>query len=250
MKHFWLDDEQQSVMDTATSTAAQYSHVALMRTERAWRNAIKELLGSYVAYEDHKRVTLKRGALKRFPEYPNTFLRLNKQQAMKFRLRFDNGENTRLVADPTGEIWGNLHIAGMERDAGAPNHLRFSHHKGLEAFESFRGAGLPFGPTLATVADHCKGLPMNWARSLVWHKAGQWGDAAIVIEQLPASNEVTYLPECGKIITDLFTYTKDAFSLPVEWQGQKWAREWWVQMQNTAFRDLYKVPNEPDGPIL
>lgn len=248
MKHFWLDDAQQLIMDAATSTAPQYGFVGLLKSSKPWKRACIEALGEQLPETDYLNVyetTRLRGS----SVLPNKMFRLNGKQAMAFRLKFGGTDEGTLLRDPTGESWGNMQICkdgigcsfksvdALQREWARP--AQFHKHEAKQALV-WAWLGRPFGPTLETVGDHCNGLPLSWAQPLVWINAALWHSA---------SNPMP-VPEQTTLFNQIFTIERGAFSEAPEYVGQSWAREWWNKMQNVYYRKLYGVRDVLHDTIL
>ncbi|MBB5715831.1 hypothetical protein [Sphingomonas aerophila] len=245
MKHFWLTDDRQAIMDAATSTAADYTHIGLFACGQAWKRKVEGMVGSKVDPANYKRtwkicrdnLFRMNGQFVRF----DAAIRLTARQAMFFKLRFGGSDEAVLGEDPTGEYWGNMAIA--ESDLGNSWQLRGLTFDSFDNYGSMvwftRGQG--YGPTIANVGNHLQGLPRPWARALVWDQARMWHRASRPFE--PSSKEIIEAVLSGKAEGELDS---------PKTEGQAQARAWWKSCQSPQFREQHgcePLPGESSDPL-
>jgi hypothetical protein len=248
MKHFWLNEEQQALMDTATSTAADYGYVGLFSVGKAWKRHVEGMVGSKVDPKDYLRAYNVTGSVY-FDHGQHAsgwgakyevraIIRLTSKQAMMMKLRHHGSGVAWVREDPTGEAWGNLLFIQAERKNRKGWHS-FSHY-GFAAMERFLNGG-SFGATIANVADHAAGLEPELATAFVRHHFAdfdnaheKWEDPAphrIAIIQL--HHEQTETERYGPLAWEV---PGSAWSVPGEIKGKRWAQNFWRKMQNAEER--------------
>lgn len=213
-------------MDAATSTASDYGHIGLFDVGAAWKTRVKEMVGTAVSEKDYLRIYNVAGTcnfiLRRDGNYNpiklKAAIRLTKKQAMMMKLRHGGSDEAFVRDDPTGECWGNMNIAQNQRGAVWSNRGRKFSYRGPCNALSHLLAGRPFGPTLATVSDHCKGFDLAVATATVWHFADRWHAAAKEVPVPEAEHQE--LPD-GQV--RVMTIVRDLFS-GADTYGKAWAR--------------------------
>lgn len=225
MKHFWLSDTQQAVMDTATSSAQQFHSVAALNLGKSWKKQLKDQSGFKVADDAYLRTyNVVRTPGLRF----DSLVRLTAAQSTLMKLRYAGTDDGIVQADPTGEIWGNMLVS--VQDQADRNYLTGFRGGTYRVFEEYC-AGNGYGPTIATVGNSCAGLPVNWGHRLVWWQLSQWHDAS-----LPA-DDVFNPPEEYRDSFD------ELFEQPLPTYGQSWARQFWARCQDANFRRAFTIPD-------
>lgn len=254
MKHFWLDDDQQAIMDSATSTADDYGYIGLFNIGASWKTKVKEMVGTAVADRDYLRI---HPICKRTQFYFEqgsqeirakimAAIRLNKNQAMVMKLRH-GGDTTAFVrTDATGECWGNMQIAL----AGERNYYRnpgngFGYGVAFSSMCDYL-SGQAFGPTLAEVVDHCNGLDLSLATSLVWAHADCWHEAGTIVQAPTTETTWGYLN--GEPRRQTLTIIRDLLGGSGARQGKAWASEFYARSGDRAFRAYHNI--EPDTGII
>lgn len=219
MKHFWLTGAQQKLMDTATSTSSDYGHIAFLKG-KYWKQHLKEAIDVRVKDQAQLR-TYDVTGLTSSPDRPDTILRLAGNDAMRFKLRF-GGEEGRVIADPTGECWGNLLIAQYDKRNKRRAFHHFHRSDVVVSLALAWAKGIPFGPLLGNVDSYCKGLPRSWAKAFVWEYASFWHEAH------------------GPAITTNPVAAASGFR-----RGHEWAAEWLEMMQCPNTREQYRLKLNP-----
>jgi len=255
MKHFWLDDDQQAIMDAATGSASDYGYIGLVDVDSRWKKPIRDLVGTHVADENQVRVHKIANQVV-FGSYQATFklksaVRLNATQAMLLKLRVAGSGTAFVCQDPTGENWGNIRIAGKDRellDWSKWRQERFARYFPDESWRGFRNMtkGLPYGPTIQSVGGACKGMPSNWARAMVWSRVAsthQFADDAEkpTLENLRVRSQL--LPR------DKMVICPDIMDYPVVTYGQAIARAFTMDLQRYQLREEYGCDGDL-GPII
>ncbi|MGE4431822.1 MAG: hypothetical protein AB7E05_13885 [Sphingobium sp.] len=232
MKHFWLDSDQQALMDSATSTANEYTHIAAVKLGKSWKRELKGQTGFSVADRDYLRTyNVMRTSGLDF----DSLVRLTAGQAMTMKLRYAGMDDGVVQPDPTGECWGNMLIAQHDQTTG--NYWGGFRQQAYWPFLQFC-AGYGFGPIIATVANHCAGLPLSWATRLVWRQVSQWHHAS-----KPAETAFGVPEPYREAFEDLFEQPEHTF-------GQSWARQWWARCQSVAFRRSMAIPDAINERVL
>ena len=255
MTHFWLDDDQQAIMDAATSSASNYGYVGLVDVPSKWKKPIRDLVGTDVADQDQVRIHKVTGDVI-FGTYQASFklkaaVRLNANQAMLLKLRVGGSATAFVCDDATGEQWGNIRMALADRALFDSSNWRTEHYKRYSYREAWQGfqnltKGLPFGPTLGTVANSCKGMPSNWARSMVWSRKSKTHEFANVAEQTTHNT----LKELSKLTPrDMMVICPEIMDIPVVTYGQAIARGLTMDFQRYEVREEYDCDGDL-GPIL
>jgi hypothetical protein len=247
MKHFWLGDDQQAIMDAATSSASDYGYIGLVDVGPRWKKPIRDLVGTDVADANQVRIYNAAKSVAFFDQ-GNWFklksaVRLTAKQAMMLKLRVAGSGTAFLCDDPTGESWGNICIA--QTDRRTEQHKRFDSTSSWWCFQNMTNK-LPFGPTLATVGESCKGMPSNWARAMIWsraHSTHQFADDAEkpTLEQLKVRSKL--LPRHKVVICP------DIMDYPVVTYGQAIARAFTMDLQRYQLREKFGCDGDL-GPII
>lgn len=213
MKHFWLDGDQQALMDSATSTANDYGYVGLFSAGKAWKLYVQGIVGSKVDERDYLRAYNAVRVMKNDGLNLTAIVRLNSKQAMMFKLRYQGTGDAWLLDDPTGESWGNMLIAKSDLARDFSKLTGFCKGTAIAAIHIAIEDGASFGPTLATVGNHCAGLPVSWASHLVWNKVNDWHIAKMPVD-------VAFVaPGPYREVFDAL------FDQPEQTYGQSWARQ-------------------------
>lgn len=239
MKHFWLDADQQALMDTATSTAADYTHIAAVKLGKSWKRELKGQAGFKVAEADYLRTfNVTRTGKSNYHKVPDldSFVRLTPAQATLMKLRYAGTDDGFVMPDPTGEFWGNMLIA--QHDQKTRNFMSGFRNSAFACLMMFT-QGNGFGPTVATVANHCAGLPVSWAARLVWNEGHRWH-----VAHIPVGGKTHPVPDAYR---DAFN---DLFDVSTTTCGQLWARQWWEFCQSAANRQRHYIRDISNEPIL
>lgn len=257
MKHFWLDDGQQAIMDAATSTASDYGAVGLVYVDLNSQKQVRDLTGTDVAKSDQLRIHkithniafAERG--KNSLSHYSSAIRLTKNQAMLLKLRKGGSVNIVVVEDSTGETWGNMQIALVDRrkfdwnDWQAERYRRFNSRTAYQCFSNLID-GVGFAPTLAAVGNACKGMPSNWARCFVWKNL----HTTHLFQEPLALPDAEVIAKGAELTPpDKMVLCRELLDIPLETRGQAAARLFAQDVQRFAVRDKFGIDGEL-GPIL
>ena len=203
-EHFWLDPQQQALMNSATSTASSFGYIGLFCVGKAWKRRVTEMAGTPVGKENYLRAHNLAGTCyfgRRPYQEVRGIIRLSRQQALMMKLRV-SGSDGWVVEDVTGESWGNMLIC-----AGRLGFHRYQARQAMNALLE----GNSFGPTLDTVRDLPFSLEEKLRPSFVWFRAGEWHEAnQVLVEQVysASSNEANIVRHSNNLEAWLFAYRK------------------------------------------
>ncbi len=254
MPHFWLDDDQQAIMDAATGSASDYGYIGLVDVASRWKKPIRDLVGTDVADENQVRIHKITGRVtfgQRHSFKLKSAVRLTAKQAVMLKLKVAGSDTAFLCEDPTGESWGNIRIALTDRDLFDHSDWPASRHKRFHPSASwycFRNLteGLAFGPTIATVGDSCKGMPSNWARAMVWSRKCITHEFADDVEK---STLHLIQAQVNKNPRDKMVICPDILDTPVVTYGQAIARSMTIELQHYQAREACGCDGDL-GPII
>lgn len=247
--YFWLNDEQRLVMDAARTTAADYPYIGLFSVGKAWKRHVEAMVGSKVDPANYLRAYNVTGSCQfgdwRSRKEVRAIIRLNPTQAMVFKLRHGGSNEAWIVADPTGESWGNMQIAQHSR-----KHLSYEGKDNLFkerwSYRAFNAMldGHAFGPTLATVSTHCDALPIHMAVPCVnWNHWG-WHDANDnVVFLSPKIVGRWKWDEQGRRSWETVSLDLTAFNVPVPIKGVATARDFYQDywQKEQELKDYYEL---------
>lgn len=255
MPHFWLDDDQQAIMDAATGSATDYGYIGLVDVASRWKKPIRDLVGTDVADENQVRIHKVANEIVFGDRLPfvtlKSAVRLNRKQAIMLKLKVAGSGTAFLIDDPTGENWGNIRIALTDRalfdrsDWQAEEHRRYTHRASWRCFKNLT-EGKPFGPTLATVGDSCKGMPTNWARAMVWSRKCETHQ--FLSEANPAT-QATLKFLATRTPRDKMVICPDILDFPAVTYGQAIARALTMDFQRYQTREKFGCDGDL-GPII
>lgn len=250
MKHFWLDDEQQALMDSATATAEDYGHIGLFSIGKAWKRHVEGMVGSKVEKQNYLRAYNVTGAVRYdFQQRASgwgwkyevrALIRLTAKQAMMMKLRH-HGDGTAWVRDDsTGEFWGNMLVMQASRKK---RNWRERLHGGEGSMRAYLDGG-SFGATVANVADHADGLSPEEAKAFVRHHFSEFDHASKpYVDPLEEDNTTYAAYFAAARASDKQRYGPyawevdgSAWSVPAETNGKRWAQDFWRRMQNAQDR--------------
>lgn len=241
MKHFWLNEDQQALMDSATSTAADYGYIGLFSVGKAWKRHVEGMVGSKVDPKDYLRAYNVTGQTQfagpgsywngEKVKEVRAAIRLNKRQAMMMKLRHGGSDVAWLRDDPTGECWGNmLNCQAARKSDWRPQEV---FRYGFRLMLSYLNDG-NFGPTIASVGTHADGLEEDWRAAFVRYHFTQWDEANKPIADKPGS--VQEAMARLRLGPPAWETEESSWVAPATLQGTRWAQEFWRDCQNTEVR--------------
>ena len=254
MKHFWLDDGQQAIMDAATSTASDYGYIGLVDTPTRWQKPVQVLVGGEVADESHFRIhnithdvnfhSAGKGIKLK------SAVRLTAIQAMMLKLRVAGSGTGFVIDDPTGEQWGNIANAANERWKVTHLNWHVAACRQWSIWDAHRGfqnliLKRPFGPTLESVGDTCKGMPKNWARAFIMFNKDDTHHFSLPAEA-PSMEIAT---KRQGFVAEAMTICRDLLDMRNRTVGKEYALEWVLDCQEAVNRQLHGIEGDP-GELL
>ncbi len=119
--HDWLEPAEQAIMDTATSTAEDYGHIALVDRSGLQKDERKLFSGEVIALGDIVRAsTLAPRWTEQYGIAGSALVRIKPHQVGLMAQHYPSGS---YHPDPTGEMWGNILIDVATMRAGQRTHL-------------------------------------------------------------------------------------------------------------------------------
>ena len=224
-RHFWLNSDQQALMDSAMASATDYPYIAMINLPRSWKRKLARELGSPV--EEHhliRRYWLTRDSCNIVFYQPtrqvhsahNTIIRLTESQAMMMKLRYSGDPLCQINHDPTGQSWGNLVVASTGRFfrdwVSTASYRRHPGSYHITRWIDHLVHGLPVGPHLESVGDWATLVPREWRAWYVWENAGFWAMA----------NKVPEFPARG---SEAINQTRELFDIEEPLLGHVLARD-------------------------
>lgn len=244
MSHFWLKPDEQTLMDSATSTVSDYGYIGAFDLGTNTKTALKKLLGYEAKPEDqirpYKLIRHTRFLVTAAKSHMNAkvLVRISKAQALMLKMAHQpDSLIARLLDDPTGEYWGNLLISQMHLPhRGVPNYpAGFSArwHVGSEMRSLLNNEG--FGPTLDRVSTYADALPEDWRPAFVWERFSDWSRSHSPYNFFNRQRGQFKL-ETKADENSLFN---GIFEAPMTKCGQAWATDFWRECQSALFRSRF-----------